>query len=397
MSVAEGRVTYDSDGMLRIEGARRFVLGAYGIPGGLSPTEGLESLARAGFSLVRVGADEGSLDGAHTAGLRAWVSVGALDPEDPTRRQAIERTVTRLRDYPALLFWETVDEPAWTWLSAEARVRPEPLVATYGLLHSLDPHHLVYLNHAPTNLVSTLRAYAAATDITACDIYPVIPRGIRPQYALFPDGMQGDLLNTYVSQVGEYTDKMHRVAGPGRPVFMVLQAFAWEMLRDEDDRDQQMILYPTYEETRFMAYQAIIHGASGILYWGLHRTPHDAPFWEALQRTVRELAALLDVLSARSLRTPLGTVYHELGHSVDRGVEVLAKEHDGRMYLLACNADKNPVRVTISRLGGADSAEVIGEGRTVAVDTRGLTDDFAPFDVHVYALGQDERRDVRPA
>src|SRR5207253_6798906 len=96
---------------------------------------------------------------------------------------------------------------------------PERIIAVRKLIQSLDPNRLFYLNHSPTNLVSTLRRYNAGTDVVATDVYPVIPRGIRNQYALWPDGQQGDLLNESISQVGQYTEKMRQVAGPAKPVF----------------------------------------------------------------------------------------------------------------------------------------------------------------------------------
>jgi hypothetical protein len=379
------RAGYDADGTLLVGGRRRFLLGVYDPPAG-DPGDGRSAyreLADLGLDVVRVRADEAALDAVAAAGLRAWVAVGALDPANPS---ALEDTVRRYRGHPALLYWETVDEPAWTWNSAEARVPPEPLIATYRRIRALDPEHLVYLNHAPTNLVSTLQAYAPSTDITACDIYPVIPPGIRLQYALFPDGMQGDLLNPTISQVGEYTEKMRQVAGPGRPLVMVLQGFAWEALRDPGAQDPRMVLYPTYAQSRFMAYDAIIHGATGLLYWGLHRTPRDTPFWADLRRLWGELAGLRDALDAPPAHPAIDVTHEEMGHSVDRGVRAMAREAGGVTYLLTANADKNPARVRIDGLAPATRATVVGEGRTLPVHAGALRDEYAPFDVHVYAL-----------
>lgn len=376
LSATPPRVTCDDDEMLVVDGRRRFILGAYSGPDGDDP-EG--DLAAAGFRLLHTDLDMGALDRAHALGLWAWLSVGADDPAEAVRRY---------RHHPALLFWETEDEPAWTWNEAGAKWTPEVLIAAYRAIKAEDPGRPVYVNHAPTNLVETLTRYRAAADITACDVYPVIPPGIRIQYALFPDGLQSDLLNPYISQVGRYTDKMRRVAGPGRSMFMVLQGFAWEMLRDEDDRDPAMIRYPTYEETRFMAYQAVIHGAHGLIYWGLHRTPVSSPFWADLCRVVGELAALEPVLAARPRLLPVRRRYHEMGHSVDAGIELTARTVEGRTWLLAANADKNPARVTLSGLDAWRSADVVGEDRRVALVGGALTDEFAPFGVHVYELGE---------
>jgi len=66
-------------------------------------------------------------------------------------------------------------------------------------------------------------------------------RGIE---ATVGGGRQGDLLNSTISQVGQYADKMRRVAGPSRAMWMVLQAFAWENLRE---KDRQAIVLRFYE------------------------------------------------------------------------------------------------------------------------------------------------------
>ncbi|NLP09017.1 hypothetical protein GX408_01335, partial [bacterium] len=301
-------------------------------------------------------------------------------------RAAYGERINRLKDHPALLFWEMEDEPAWRWNSAEARIPAEDLQKSYAVLKENDPHHLVYTNHAPTNLISTLQRYNEATDIVACDIYPIIPPGIRITYALFPDGMQGDLLNTYPSQIGEYTDKMRTVAGSGRPVFMVLQGFSWEMLRQPVDRDSLMIRYPTYHESRFMAYQAIVHGANGIIYWGTAYTPQPSPFWSDLQAVTQELAAMQPVLASRTMQLPLTKDYVELGHSVDRGVEIMAKSVDGITYLLTVNADKNPLHLRLGGLKDYGRAFVLREDKELPIEQGVLQILYEPFDTKIFKL-----------
>jgi len=375
---------FDSDGMLKMNGRRTFVIGSYHLPKSDQP---FRELAETGFNLVHIGADSAQLNQAEKAGLRVWISLGKVDPADSEKSYSrIKKIVETFKTSRALLFWETVDEPAWTWKKAVPRVPPEPLIETYRFVKSLDSGHLLYLNHAPANLISTLQRYNPATDIVACDIYPVIPPGIREQYALNPDGRQGDLLNCEISQVGEYTRKMRQVAGPHRPVFMVLQGFAWEMLRKPADRDPKMILFPTRQQTRFMAVDAVINGATGILYWGTAHTPQPSPFWSDLKAVVRELADLQAVLSAPSEDLAIQKEYRETGHSVDRGVEILAKKAGGRTYLLTANADKNPVNVTLRGLRAFRSANVLRENRQVSIRQGAFTDTYKPFDVHIYRL-----------
>ena len=238
------------------------------------------------------------MDAAHAAGLMTWTSAGVIDLKDPeASAKALTDRVNAVKTHPSLAFLETSDEPAWTWMKPEPRVSAETFATSYPIVKAADPDHLLYTNHAPTNLISTLAAYNAGTDIAAVDIYPVNPGNLKPQYALFEDGYQGDLNNIYISQVGEYCDKMRKVAGANRPVFMVLQAFAWEMLTDEKERDAGKVLYPSYEQTRFMAWQSIVHGANGIIYWGsyrrsltagpaLHASPAKSPICERSSRSV---------------------------------------------------------------------------------------------------------------
>jgi hypothetical protein len=349
-----------------------------------NPTlEHYRELARTGFNLVR--ASQESMDLAHEAGLMTWTDAGTLDLEEPeSSAQAIVQRVNAVKNHPSLAFLETTDEPAWTWMKAGPRVPAEALVKAYPLIKQTDPNHLLYTNHAPTNLESTLKAYNDGTDIVAVDIYPVNPGGLKPQYALFEDGYQGDLNNIYISQVGEYADKMRRVAGPHRPVIMVLQAFAWEMLLDEAERRPEKIRFPTYEESRFMAFQSLIHGANGIIYWGSYYTPQPSDCWDGINRVVREIADLSGPLTERRTNLPIGITYHEMGRSVDDGIQWLAKEHEGRFYLFTCNADKNPCKATLAGFGEWQSCEVVNESRSLPLVDGAMTDSWKPFDVHVY-------------
>lgn len=180
---------------------------------------------------------------------------------------------------PALRFRETEDEPTFVCKKpGELRVPPDEIIPTRRFAAKLDPGRPFWLNHSPTDLLSALRLYHEGAEITATDIYPVIPQGIGELYALRPDGRQGDWLNSDVSRVGQYADKMRRVARPGRAVGVVLQAFAWENSR-EKHRDPRMVLYPARAEARFLAWQAVVRGVDGIPYWGPANSPPEAPVW----------------------------------------------------------------------------------------------------------------------
>lgn len=371
----------DNDGMLVINGKRTFIIGTYSLPKTTFP---FNDLAANGYNYVKVNGNAKDLDSAACHGLMTWIATGSVKNQEDKAR--IASLVSNLKKHPSLLCWEMEDEPAFTWNSAEPRIKPEPLVETYRLIKQNDPEHLVTTNHGPVNLISTLQKYNPSTDIVSCDIYPVIPHGIKPDYALHPDGLQGDLLNTSLSQVGDYVEKMKRVVNGSKPVFIVLQGFAWEMLKPADKRDTAMVRYPTYGESRFMVYNAIVHGATGVIFWGTDYTPQPSSFMTNLNRITRELSEIQRIISNKSDEMSIGLDYQELGYSVDKGIEFIVKQSDGKLYLITGNSDKNPVKMTFSNLIGYKTAHVLHENRTIGLNDGKLTDTYVPFDVHIYEL-----------
>jgi hypothetical protein len=375
------KYTWDDDGMLVIDGERTFIIGSYHVPKSDRP---YAELADNGYNYVHVSANQEELDAAHQHHLYTWMSTGLASNDESEKR--ISELIRFYKSYPSLLCWEISDEPAFTWNSADLRIQPDKMIETYEIIKQEDPNHFIYTNHGPVNLVSTLQKYNSSTDIIACDVYPVIPHGITPTYALYPDGLQGDLLNPYISQVGEYADKMQRVTNHSKPLIMVLQGFAWEMLKKENERNPEMVLYPTYEQSRFMAFNAIVHGANGINYWGMNYTSQPSSFMDDLNRVTKELAQMRNILSSRSVDLDIEKTYHELRYSVDTGIEILSKKMNDRHFLLTVNSDKNPIRITLGNLGDFKLARVIKEDKTIPIQDGEFTDDYTPFDVHIYEL-----------
>lgn len=379
-------VRFEPDGMLRVRGNREFILGLYQVP---AHDSALREARKAGFNLIHRSATRAAYDEARALGLWGWSALGSLPPANSAEAEGrMKKTIEELRDHPALLFWETEDEPTFVWKEpAKLRTPPEQINTTAAFIRKHDPAHPLYLNQSPTNLVSTLQAYNPAADIVATDIYPVIPRGAREQYALWPDGRQGDFLNNTLSQVGQYADKMRQVAGPRRAVFTVLQGFAWELLR-EKDRDPSMVLYPTAAQLRFMAWQSVVHGVNGIVWWGLSYTPYTAPLWGDLKTVVQELSQVRATLSTPRARLPITLNYHDTGHSLDRGIEWIAKRSpsSGDTLLMAVNADGNPVEVTFDGLKGFRACYPMFEQRPVAWTRGQLRERFEPFGTRVWIL-----------
>ena len=139
-----------------------------------------------------------------------------------------------------------------------------------------------------------------------------------------------------------------------------------------------------YPETasRFMAYQALIKGANGIVYGGAIFTPQPSQAWDDLKRRARWRIRG----GAGCAGSGRGGDDHELGHSVDDGVQLIVRDHGGYRYVFSCNADRNRAKATLSGLGDWRVCTVLHEDRTLPVEGGAITDVWGRFSVHVYRL-----------
>jgi len=287
-----------SDGLLAKDGERLFPIGFYELP---KDDAALGAMAAAGVNLVHCHSRE-DLDRVQAAGLLGVMPLsfqqGATD--------ALRAKAASVADHPALAVWEGPDEVVWNFTaysglhrklgvhkSAGAWWRQTPEAVAYAeekaaeiipnmreavaMIRSLDQRNRpVWINEALESDLRYVRQYLDFVDITGCDIYPVNEKGRR------------------VERMAGAVERWKGV-GRGKPVWMVLQAFSWHELGDYYGAKEPA--YPTFAESRFMAYDVIAHGARGILYWGSHYLKDEA-FRQSLYALTRELAALQPFLVA---------------------------------------------------------------------------------------------------
>ena len=384
----DNAVRVGANHFLEADGKPFFTIGAYAFPKDMTYEEGKAM----GFNLVGISSATSDWNAASQAGLKVWHSFGSDFDFDAgsieEKKTNIQKIVHQFSTHPALLFWESMDEPAWTdGNPALARASAQSLAKGYQYLNSLDTNHPVYLNHAPRNTADTLRAYNSGCDIVCVDVYPIIPPGMKPMYAITPEGRHGDLPNQTPSCVGEFVDKMKHVANADQSVFVVLQGFAWEALNG-DKSDPKFVRYPSYQESRFMAYNAITHGVNGLMYWGLSYTPKDHAFIKDLSRILHEINDLTPAILGRDLSSKPTLRYAERGSTITSGVEILAKETDTGIYLITSNTSIDPAGVTFMalppELSSVKSLTVAGENRTVKIEDGAFVDEFDGLGVHVY-------------
>lgn len=448
--------------MLLVNGQPRFILGLYENP---KDDAVLKEAIEAGFNLIHCAADAAALDRVYRFGAMAWVNTGgALDLSSDTtnRQEQLTALARRLSTHPALLVWEGPDEILWNnWWGTTERVGPElekmrsvasgkpelevlssraldvyrrglypefeqaraefwrtsgqpspnpdvriddaparvrkcgeGVTAGIRALRAADPRHVIWLNHAPRNSLADLRLYNRAADVVGCDIYPAPPN--------FAVG-HSDLADKGLTSVGAFTERM-RQAAPGKACAMVLQGFGWRDLQSKVNEREVAVgigRRPTWAESRFMAYDAILHGANAILYWG---TAYMKPveddgspangrprLWRDLLRVARELRALEPALVAPPLKPP--TVRHaETYGSIDEGGILCTMRRVGDDFvLLVENETDNGLRFTLENLPANLNGRTLSRLYSTEehpVSGRRLTDGIKALDIHVYATSR---------
>lgn len=252
------------------------------------------------------------------------------------------------------------------------------MVAGYHLLKELAPGRPVWMNHAPRNQLEQLAAFGKAADIVGCDIYPV-PLHRRVAHS--------DLKNRALSSVGDYTQRM-QASAPGKPVWMVLQGFGWgDIQPNQPEEIRRELRRPTANETRFMAFNAIVHGARGILYWGTSAVEKDSEFWASLLDVFSELRDLREVLAAPDAQLQVTTSFRATFGSVDRDIAVLPKAHGNIPWLLIVNEWTDPLVYTLHGLDAINGIEYRERysGEQVRVEDGQVSLHIAPEAVHILA------------
>jgi hypothetical protein len=269
------------------------------------------------------------------------------------------------------------------------------MVRAYAKLKSLDPDHPVVIIQAPRSPVEQLIPYRPAFDITGVDIYPVS----------YPPGIHSDIPNRDINVVGDLARKTRQAAGT-KPFWMTLQ-IAWSGVTPTTTNPDTVPRFPNLTQERFMAYQAIVNGARGLIFFGGHITsvmrPEDAAsgwnwaFWRRVLRpVVSELASpdLQPALAAPDGGAPITP------SPANPDIELVARRTSTHLYVIAVRIGGSVSRIRFAGLpAGVSQGDVLFEyvqdplppptdgnqaPRSVAVTDGSFSDWFAPHDAHVY-------------
>ncbi len=390
-------VTVNSDNALVVNGQKKFLVGfSPGPPNyGLTPdgVDALQELRGAGALLFRINqssswnsqliaTQQAALDWAEHHDMFCWVNLAELSEfavTDTNTAASLRNVVDTFRNHPALGLWKNFDE-AW-----HSGISVSNLLDGYNVIKQEDTNHPVVQTHAPRGTVSDLQPYNVAADILALDNYPVVASG---------SASNPPITNTQISQMGDWTEELAQIAGPQKEYWLIEQiAFSGTT------PPGKTLIFPTYRQSRFMAYQVINDGARGLLFFGGNitatLTTRDAAlgwnwtFWTNVLRPLVQQLGYNGAL-ANGLVSPASSLHITIYGTSAPDIEFCVREVPPYIYLLASKREGATVNVTFSGLPSwAATGEVLFESpRTVTAQSGQFTDSFAPLDVHVYRFAQ---------
>ena len=363
---AESLTSYiDEHNRFILNGEPFFPLGLYVVQH-LSATSQLDEIANSPFdTLMNYNVNNGNdsqiafyLNQLHSRNLKLIFSLSeyfsnceGTDILSTAIIDTITHKVETFKHYPAIISWYMNDERSLGCLSE--------LEAGYKLVRGLDDDHPVWSVHWNTDW---LLQEAHTTDIVGVDPYPIDNHPI-----------------TLVSQMADAANKA------GKPLWLVPQIFDWKDYPGDAAGRDLTGRPPTREEMRAMTYLAVNHGAKGLIYYSYFNIRDDADY-DTRWPQIKEIASEIDYLRPVLLST------HQTNDDdivCDNGnIDFKLVRGDNAYYLLVVNTKEEtisgvPFQIALAHKPAA--VEVLFEGgRQLSVNTGNFTDDFDPYEVHVY-------------
>jgi hypothetical protein len=327
-----------------------------------------------------------------------------------------EEALKQLKDEPALLGILWTDEPS-ARLGANFDMDRlfAQFVAFRDTVHKIMPSLPVFVNDGPWSAQPYTHwwlRWNTSGDISCHDNYPIMNRGARAKS-----------IGAGVCDIPQSVSLAVAANKGQKPVWLTLGAF------EEPGNQVFPYRYPTPEQLRASVYAAIIHGATGILYFALdsyvardsgvigiapdpkvtytpvpkregdpHRTPATPiqlikarALWDAMAQINKEIAELTP-----SILSP--TVGQDFPYAVDVAgtaptpspIRCLLKPHpDGGFVLLTVNMDDAVLKATYTMPSVVRSAELMFENQEsckLSTDGKSFAVAYDPFDSHVVRL-----------
>ncbi len=259
---------------------------------------------------------------------------------------------------------------------------PARIVADYEKIKTADPTRPVMLNlgqgvandewvgRGSGAKLSDYLTYVQGGDVISFDIYPVASYSKKPS-------------ENYLWLVPKGVDRLVKWTEGKRIVWNCIEC------THVDNPDKKA----TPAQVKTEVWMSLVHGSTGLIYFVHEFKPKfieaglfaDAEMAKAVGEVNKQIHDLAGVLNSPSL--PPGDAVAE-SSPADAPVDVMAKKHDGAIYLFAV-AMRNAEAKCKFRIKGATpgaKVEVLGESRTIPLKSGAFEDAFAPYAVHLYRI-----------
>lgn len=345
----EPTVKFNEKNVCYVSGKPLFPLGMYHVAWSASREQMLkclDDLAGAGFNTVHTSCTnldtfQVVLDRAQALGLHVIAEgVGAKSA-----------ALKRFKDHPAVLAWNSGDEPDCS------NTPPAEVGKNIDAVRDVDPNHLLYTTVANPDV---LLQYAPYVDVFSNDPYPIA----------------NGRINTIA--VANQTARAREAIRQSRPLWMVPQCFGYE---------KGPWQVPTAAQERSMTYQALIEGANGLIWYvyddKLFKVLEHPELWAMMRQLTGEIKTLTPILLEPAYDA------QRFATGPDNCLRGACIRQGGDLYILTAHSnekDLGQVELSPPGLPGKATVEVMFENRTLPVSGGKISDSFGPYAVHVYRV-----------
>lgn len=249
-------------------------------------------------------------------------------------------------DFPNVISQMVLDEP-------ELGMPSDAALAYLRKMRAKFPYHPTHMNNTVLGIPN--RYANLETDILMLDDYLT------------------NIENRTVASVVDATDIMLKAGKEeGKPCFYFIVCGNFPLHHRE----------PSYYEQVAQTYGNIAAGCTGLSYF--YGLPTTLGNWKAYIQLNKEILSLNDILLSEE----------ESAQAVSSGdpktLRSITRRHDGYVYVISCNIDKNPIgKVTFTlpaEFKYAGEAEVMFENRKVSMKDGKFTDEFTGHERHVFKV-----------
>ena len=392
----KGAITLRDDGQMLLDGKPFFPIAApYVIPlpvNDYNLDNAFTWLKEAGFNTVyspRNKTFAEYMDKVASYGMKMYVMPGAINGANDKDLDVMLANIAREYRHPAVMGWYVGDDTL-------DHNTPEDMKTKYEAIKSVDPYHPT-VQADPVNAVHPFAPVAAEddpsrsrpvvnfTDTFRPELYPV--RDFSEKNAMECVPLVIDDMKTIARDIRD-------MATATKHTWCVIQYFeGW----GDSFEKATWKRFPTWQELRAMTWAAVIHGARGVQWYSYRyetkRFVHGFMYKEETRNNIRrmsqEIFQLVDVLVQRAdAPAPAVTILSgpEKDAMQNDSISVMVRKLDGHTYIFALNSAYQPVKASIAAAGLSNGTVLYEDNRSVKVENGAITDDFQPYDVHIYKL-----------